>query len=429
MQSLFQITSRLWPFFLLFFLWGCNAKVEGLNQGLGLFNPVNDPASLELEQEPKPKPDPDNPLLCQHQDAQNYGEEESCLFSYCNDPYSTQYDQVYDQEIKDYINENGGAIETNEQACADTVMPNGFKGYYTVAEVYLQLQKFGDLYPDFAELFDIGQTVQGRPITCVKISTPEARLMANPPTYVQVGAHHAREWMASTIPTKITESVLERLTNDQGFYQLMSDRVMISCPVLNYDGIEYDHSNPGQLFWRKNRQPLANGIFGVDLNRNYSQGWGAGASTNPNSDVYQGPTPFSEPETQAFRDYAQSNTDIKAMISFHSFSALILYPMGSSLDSLANQARLSVYESWSNTMASFNNYDPKQASDLYVAGGDTCDYMELELGIYCVTFELDPAGGGAQSFYYPAQFIPSVLAKNLGAIYFTLENIHNMDGL
>lgn len=47
-------------------------------------------------------------------------------------------------------------------------------------------------------------------------------------------------------------------------------------------------------------------LRGVDLNRNYPWAFGehddVGSSDDPCSDVYGGPYPFSEPETQAIRN-------------------------------------------------------------------------------------------------------------------------------
>lgn len=41
-----------------------------------------------------------------------------------------------------------------------------------------------------------------------------------------------------------------------------------------------------------------------DYNRNWGFQWGvAGSSTNPCSEVYQGPRAFSEPETKAMSNY------------------------------------------------------------------------------------------------------------------------------
>ena len=43
--------------------------------------------------------------------------------------------------------------------------------------------------------------------------------------------------------------------------------------------------------WRKNTVPIpGSSCIGVDINRNFPEGYGIGASTNPCSEVYQGET-------------------------------------------------------------------------------------------------------------------------------------------
>ena len=68
----------------------------------------------------------------------------------------------------------------------------------------------------------------------------------------------------------------------------------------------------------------------MDLNRNYGYMWGTdddGSSPSPDSEVYRGPSAFSEPETRAVRDLFQGR-DFRAVVSFHSYSQTILYPWG-----------------------------------------------------------------------------------------------------
>ena len=47
-----------------------------------------------------------------------------------------------------------------------------------------------------------------------------------------------------------------------------------------------------------------------------------------NSETYRGQTPFSEPETQALRDFFLANPRIVATIDYHSYSQLVLWPWG-----------------------------------------------------------------------------------------------------
>ncbi|GLH16882.1 Zinc carboxypeptidase A 1, partial [Gryllus bimaculatus] len=87
--------------------------------------------------------------------------------------------------------------------------------------------------------------------------------------------------------------------------------------------------------WRKTRSKTKKkGCFGVDGNRNFDIHWnGIGGSTDPCSETYVGPRPFSEPETAALRDYVmkqltKSGSRIKLYLTFHSYASCILYPWG-----------------------------------------------------------------------------------------------------
>jgi hypothetical protein len=52
-----------------------------------------------------------------------------------------------------------------------------------------------------------------------------------------------------------------------------------------------------------------------------------GASRSPCSDTYCGPTPESEKETKALADFIRQNlSSIKAYLTVHSYSQMMLYP-------------------------------------------------------------------------------------------------------
>ncbi|VDM97627.1 unnamed protein product, partial [Onchocerca ochengi] len=117
-------------------------------------------------------------------------------------------------------------------------------------------------------------------------------------------------------------------------------------PVLNPDGYEYTRSSthPEIRLWRKNRSPpicqiTKRGLFsqpqqeccrGVDLNRNYDWQYGIeGSSNDPCSEIYQGRFAFSEPETQAVRNFiSKRRGTIKTFLTFHSYSQILMYPFG-----------------------------------------------------------------------------------------------------
>ncbi|KOB73603.1 Molting carboxypeptidase A [Operophtera brumata] len=114
-------------------------------------------------------------------------------------------------------------------------------------------------------------------------------------------------------------------------------------PVLNPDGYEYTHTK--DRMWRKNRACYGGQCVGVDLNRNFSYGWGhngeEGSSNEPSNVFFRGPAPFSEPEAAAVRDtILGSSSTFKVFLSFHSYYELIIFPWGFKQDPCPNYLNL-----------------------------------------------------------------------------------------
>ena len=59
----------------------------------------------------------------------------------------------------------------------------------------------------------------------------------------------------------------------------------------------------------------------MDLNRNYDYGWDLnrfGSSKRPCEEDYRGTTPFSEPETQAIKNFVDKyHSKIKVVLNLH----------------------------------------------------------------------------------------------------------------
>lgn len=66
----------------------------------------------------------------------------------------------------------------------------------------------------------------------------------------------------------------------------------------------------------------------------------AGASSNPCSETYHGKFANSETEVKSIVDFVKSHGNIKAFISIHSYSQLLLYPYGYTTDPAKDQAEL-----------------------------------------------------------------------------------------
>lgn len=55
---------------------------------------------------------------------------------------------------------------------------------------------------------------------------------------------------------------------------------------------------------------------------------GPGASTNPCSDSYHGPSPHSEIEVKNVVNLVKNHGNFKSFISIHAYSQLLMYPYG-----------------------------------------------------------------------------------------------------
>lgn len=324
--------------------------------------------------------------------------------------------------------ERMGLLEVSFPLTAEMDFPSEDAAFHNYAEMTDKLRQLTTQYANIAQMSSIGKTVEGRDIWVVRISGDLAHADSLPAA-IFMGGHHAREHLSIELPLYYIEYLLTEYANGNPRVQrLVNGRDIHIIPMVNPDGAEYDISTGSYKSWRKNRSKNSNGTYGVDLNRNYGYGWGGGgASTNPNSETFRGPNAFSEPETQAIKKYVESHDNITILLSFHTFSQLILYPWGHVYDSIANARDKQVHEAMARKMAEWNGYTPEQSSELYIASGDTTDWSYGEHKIISFTFELDPAnsGWGSGGFYPGARVIPEVQRKNLEPVLYLIEYADN----
>ena len=296
--------------------------------------------------------------------------------------------------------------------------------FHNYTELLTELRVLQRKHPDISSLMSIGKSIEGRDLWAFHINTAlvaHERSASGKPGIVYMGNHHAREHLSLEIPLMWAQYLLEN-RKDSRVSALLNSRDIWIIPMVNPDGAEYDIASNRYKMWRKNRRPNANGTYGVDLNRNYSFMWGTGgSSTDPSSDLYMGAKPFSEPETQAIRNFVQARPNLKVLLTFHTFSELILYPWGHSYDGIPNQKDKQVFEQMAQKMAKWNGYTPEPASDLYIVSGDTVDWAYGTVGIFGFTFELSPRWSGDGGFYPGAGVIDRVFQANLEPCLYLLE--------
>lgn len=212
----------------------------------------------------------------------------------------------------------------DEQMGGNQIQGNFFDDYRTRAEIEARMNDLELARPDLAEVIDIGDSIQGRDIFAIKITSSTG---SNKPAVVLNYTQHAREWISAASGIYLADYLVNNYGIDSNTTALMDAVEFYIIPISNPDGYEYTWSS--NRLWRKNRRNNGNGTTGVDLNRNWGRGWGGeGSSGSGDSDIYRGTSAFSEPETQALRDLMLSLPNFAAHMDVHSYSQLVLQPYG-----------------------------------------------------------------------------------------------------
>lgn len=301
--------------------------------------------------------------------------------------------------------------------------------------IYHNYQELTDLVKDLAaknsdliKLSSIAVTTEKRDMWALEITNDPVNANQKP-GIIFMGGHHAREHLSVEMPLMWAQYLVNEFRNgNPRITTLLNSRVIYIIPTVNPDGMEYDISGAKYQMWRKNRSRNSDGTYGVDLNRNYGYQWGTGGSSNnTNNETYMGPKPFSEIETVAIKNYIDTHSNITILLSYHSFSKLILYPWGHKYDGIEIVKDQAVHKKMAEKMATWNGYAPQQSSELYIASGDTTDWSYGEHKIISFTFELDPSssGFGGGGFYPGASQIQPSFDKNLEPMLYLTEYADN----
>lgn len=132
---------------------------------------------------------------------------------------------------------------------------------------------------------------------------------------------------------------------------------------------------------------------GVDLNRNYGFQFGEGASSDPCSEMYNGPHPFSAPETINMRDFLTSKKDeIKFVYNLHSSGDMFFLPFqGKYPNDLMTQSPF-IHQVFSEIVQEAdlpkNEIIGAAPEVLYPAGGDSGDWITFALHIPAAESEI-----------------------------------------
>ncbi|MFW9892046.1 MAG: M14 family zinc carboxypeptidase [Candidatus Thorarchaeota archaeon] len=322
--------------------------------------------------------------------------------------------------------------------------------FHDPVELDEEIENIHTSVPELVDIEVIGQSYQGRNLTCIRI-TNEQNTVQKAKTLV-VAQHHGREQITVEMALRFVLLLLNSYGLDSTITEYIDTQEIYVIPTLNPDALEIV-VNQGNHWLRKNLRPFDNdgdGFFSeddledvdgdgwisnflvyekdyptevpdindydweywegidndgdglvnedevglVDLNRNYPTFWGLNDPDlqNPITQIYCGTEPFSEPETQAFRDFTLNHRFAMAY-SLHSGINATYFPTDESENWPENVLYYQIYSDLEDILPDhFNDYVGYTSSEMsQEAGlsGSWDEWMYYEQGTAVpITFEV-----------------------------------------
>ncbi|KFP28346.1 Carboxypeptidase A1, partial [Colius striatus] len=288
-----------------------------------------------------------------------------------------------------------------------------YDSYHTLDEIYDFLDLLVAENPNLVSKLEIGRSTENRPLYVLKFSKGGSN---RPGIWIDTGIH-SREWVTQASGVWFAKKIVLDHESDESLASILDHFDIFLEIVTNPDGFAFTQTK--NRLWRKTRSKRSGSIcIGVDPNRNWDAGFGeSGASSNACSETYHGPYANSEPEVKAIVDFVKSHGNIKAFISIHSYSQLLLYPYGYTKTPVPDKDELhEVSKKAVAALSSLYGTSYKYGSiitTIYQASGGSIDWAYNQGIKYSFTFELRDTG--RYGFLLPSsQIIPTAQETWLG---------------
>ena len=345
--------------------------------------------------------------------------------------WTVKVDDLVAQDRAARLSERRAATASRGTATASgvraraTALPTGRTTYRLLADYNAELKDLAAKNPNLVKLFTMpNKTYGGKDVLGIEITENVGRNDGKP-AFFNMGVHHAREWPAGELSMEWAHELINGYKKGEArATNVVKNSRTIVVPIVNPDGFEASR-NAGELagqsggrdesvddtaylvagattggeYRRKNcRLPddsaagncttsLGLAENGVDPNRNYGGLWGGpGADTNPLTQSYRGPGPFSEPETRNIQSVV-SRHQVTTLITNHTTAALVLRAPGlAMLGDPVDENR--GYKALGDAMAKENGYFSQKSFELYDTTGTTEDWSYNSTGGFGFTFEI-----------------------------------------
>jgi hypothetical protein len=249
------------------------------------------------------------------------------------------------------------------------------------------------------------------------------------------GLHHARELITANMVVKIFLETLHSLVHNTSRFTFWNFCDVLIVPVVNIDShklISQSFGTPDFDLHKDKRKNMNSGVCadgsvveqGVDLNRNYGFHYGEDVGDNDEcGETFRGRNAFSEPETQAIRDFLKGEDRLVSAMNFHSYGNMWIHPFN--YMKVANQFPENTARAVVNFYHDFGKEVTRISESLYgnaiqmvnySTDGEASDWMLGELGVISFSPELGSINPDAQDFKIPQRLVSPVIWENFKVI-------------
>jgi len=290
-------------------------------------------------------------------------------------------------------------------------------------------------HPNITRRITVGTTAEGRSIFGLEISNNPG-IDEDEPAIQFNGQHHAREVATSLVVMDVIDTLTTGYAVDTQITSWVDNFKTVCVPMVNPDGVQFVFDV--NSFWRRNRMAYSS-CTGVDLNRNYPYMWGPGCGSSGScNEIYRGPSPSSELETQGMISLAKQFHFVMAT-SYHAFGRFIDYPYACSDGSPATlMPEHGVIDEMMHGVAggifAVDGVQYTVFSPVPLGGvnGDDTSWYYAGLGTYSFIVEV---GSNSDGFEPVFSQVPGIVARNRGGWQYMYDrlgqarmDVHVVDG-
>lgn len=287
----------------------------------------------------------------------------------------------------------------------------------------------------------IGKSYEGRNIDGFYICDDTSQLsnyLKTKSIALFTALHHAREPLSLTMVMLMMREILKLVTvsGHNKMKEFLRDNVVFFVPFVNVDSYIYINKHfegpncENIKMIRKNRHVVPSAcsedwLGGVDLNRNYDMKFAAdesGSSSDPCQEDFRGAQPFSEPETQAIRNYVESHPTIVSDVNIHTFGNAWIYPYNYVKDKtnhlleVNNRLFFDFYNEFKKDITQTKHLKAlfgNAAFTLdYSTNGEAGDWFTAKQSILNIDVELGSLDSRSEQFYPPKSILANIVRYN-----------------